>query len=245
MRVLKQLMAFPSLARVCRLELRGLLAEDDLPATVAALSRLRPSVQLSLGFCRSQDGSLTSQPRPDYTDFDNENVAAPPLASIRGLTELRLEGRVQPPPDLDGLAGLRALRLNFYQWLDVEDIEFSIPGLTRLESTARPAVGAVVWQCHLAMAVRGHCSHLKSPQLDALCHLAMCLQSRSWQRSGCPTCVSCMSRVLAGQAYCDLHIHGASSCSSSCQTWFWRSCACGMSAKSGMMMSRPIALNRL
>ncbi len=127
---------------VCRLELRGLVPENDLPATVAALSRLRPSVQLSLGLCTSRDGSLSSEDA-----FNDEVVNTPPLGCIAALTELRLEGKALPLPDWGQLSGLCALRLNPPLGDGVENIAFKVmlPNVTRLECTVEPDTGAWAW----------------------------------------------------------------------------------------------------
>lgn len=123
---------------VCRLELCALVPDDDLPATVAALSKLSPQVQLSLAFCTSPVGSLSGMEH-EFCD----PVDVPSLAGIQCLHELRLEGNARPPPDWSWLWGLSALRVNPLPEQVLDDVAFSFPHLTRLECTF-PAVPAGV-----------------------------------------------------------------------------------------------------
>ncbi|PRW60833.1 F-box domain containing [Chlorella sorokiniana] len=125
----------PSL-RQLELELLELRPDDDLPAMVVALSTLRPPLHLSLGLCTSPLGSLSGDEDEHFPP-----VSLPPLAGIRCLCELRLEGYVRPPPDWGQLTGLSALRLNLLSDDSLASLSYAFPNLTRLESTTRPGPG--------------------------------------------------------------------------------------------------------
>lgn len=97
---------------------------------MSALGRLRPLVQLALALCTSPLGSLSGSETEEC-----DPVTLPPLASVRALTEIRLEGAVRLPPDWGQLTGLSALRINPHPLPKFTGMSFNFPNLTRLECT--------------------------------------------------------------------------------------------------------------